>query len=87
MMIMKLYRDEEILACWLRDLVGMNYEQIMEEVERLRKCNHVDDYIRMKRIGATFRLDRQKRKYIWGLATNAIRHEQIEKEMKKEGAL
>jgi hypothetical protein len=74
MMIMKLYRDEEILACWLRDLVGMNYEQIMEEVERLR-------------IGATFRLDRQKRKYIWGLATNAIRHEQIEKEMKKEGAL
>ena len=87
MMIMKLYRDEEILACWLRDLVGMNYEQIMEEVERLRKCNHVDDYIRMRRIGATFRLDRQKRKYIWNLATNAIRHEQIEKEMKKEGAL
>jgi hypothetical protein len=81
-------RHEQILALWLqRDFslqsIGMKDHHILEEIERLRKCETFDDYKRVKRIGSTLPLSRKGRFSIWSLLENAKKHARIEKEMKK----
>jgi hypothetical protein len=83
---MKLYRDEEILACWLRDLLNMSVSQIFEEIKRLRKNPTWEEYKRCRRVGSTFPMNRTIRKRVYDLSVKAIRHEAIEKEIKKSVA-
>jgi hypothetical protein len=85
--MLNMYRDEVILAVWLRDRIGMNAPQIEAEIIRLRENPTYDEYIRCNRKGATFALNRKMRKEIYGLSVQAIRHAAIEKEMKEAGAL
>jgi hypothetical protein len=69
-------RHEEILALWMqRDFslrsIGMKNHHILEEIERLRKCETFDDYKRVRRIGSTLPLSRKGRFAIWLLLENA----------------
>jgi hypothetical protein len=84
---MHLYRDENILACWLRDKFSMNRDQIDQEIIFLRENPTHDEYIRCNRNRSSFRLNRKMRKEIYSLSLQAIRHAAIEKEMKEAGVI
>lgn len=76
---MRLYRDEEILADWLVKLYGMDSDQINEEISLLRKCIHLDNYLRISRKRTTFSMTEEDRKVVWDLSIDAVRQETIEK--------
>lgn len=85
-MNMILKRYEQIFALWMQR-EGYKNHHIIEEIERLNKCETLDDYKRVKRIGSTLQLNRQKRVSIWLLLENAKRHAMFEEQMKEAGAL
>lgn len=59
----------------------LSNKEIMFEIRTLRKCNSLDDYLRISRKGTTLVLNRAKRISIWGLYQNAQNHACIEAEM------
>lgn len=79
-------RNEEIFAVWMQQL-GIKNHHIIEEIERLRGCETMDDYFRVRRIGSTLPLTRIKRRGIWSLYENAKRHASAETEMKLAGVI
>jgi hypothetical protein len=78
-------RHEEIFAGFLNreyDYKLTNVE-LMFEIKILRTCVDREDYIRVKRNGATLALNRAKRHGIYDLYQNALNHTMAEVEMEE----
>jgi hypothetical protein len=73
---MWLMKQEEIfIGFWNRDNHHtLTEEQLHFEVNVLRQCYCLEDYLRYNRKGATVPLNRQQRRKVYGLYQNAAKH-------------
>lgn len=51
----------------------LTLQDLKDEWERIRHCKTVEDYLRMSRTGATFRMDRREKKAFWDVLRNGYR--------------
>jgi len=80
-------RSDEIFGGFVYRTYGLSNDKIRFELKLLKQCESVTEYLRISRVGATWAMNRAMRYSIWSLYENAIRHANIETEMREAGVL
>lgn len=79
------HEAKEILRGWLTSYLGFKPNEAAREVERVASCDTDKIYFRANRAGETIAINRAIRSRIWGMKLNAIRHAQINSDLREAG--
>lgn len=80
-------RSDEIFGGFVYRKYKLSNDKIRFELKLLKQCESLSEYVRISRVGASWAMNRSMRHSIWSLYENAIRHAEIESEMREAGAL